>query len=167
MDEGKARSIGVSNFDVPRLKTLLDGCRIRPAVNQVEMHPFLPQKSLLDYCTAAGIHVTAYSPLGCGGKTPALLEGAKTPSLLSFETVVEVAKKEACTPAQALLAWAVARGTSVVPKSVNAGRLAENLGPRELSPSAIAALDAIDVRHRFIDPQTFWRIDVFGEKPLL
>jgi hypothetical protein len=73
VDAGHVRAIGVCNFTEAHLDALLPHCRIRPAVNQVELHPYLPQDALVAYCQARGIHVTAYSSLGSGG-TPSLLQ---------------------------------------------------------------------------------------------
>lgn len=64
VDEGLVKAIGVSNFDIPKIQHILKGCRIRPAANQVELHPALLQTELLAFCEQEKIHITAYSPLG-------------------------------------------------------------------------------------------------------
>ncbi|KAI8055814.1 NADP-dependent oxidoreductase domain-containing protein [Syncephalis plumigaleata] len=85
---------------------LLNTGKIVPAVNQVELHPYLPQDELIEFCQSKGIHVTAYSPLGSTGAP-----------LQSEQIITSIAEKHKCTPAQVLINWAVERNTSVIPKS--------------------------------------------------
>ena len=92
-DEGLVRSIGVSNFNEEQMAELLEAARVKPAVNQIEIHPRLPQKALVDFCQSRGVTVTAYSPLARGG------------GLFDNETVAGVASKHGVTPAQAVLRW--------------------------------------------------------------
>ncbi|KAJ7307434.1 hypothetical protein JRQ81_009453 [Phrynocephalus forsythii] len=94
---GKLKAIGVSNYTLRHLKELLAGCRVPPAVLQVELHPQLAQPDLLDFCRQQGIHVQAYSSLGTG-------------RLVEQPEVVEVARRRGRTPAQVLLRWALQRG---------------------------------------------------------
>ena len=89
--EGKTKSIGVSNFTVDLLKELLKECKIKPAVNQVELHPYLPQNELLEYCKQNDIVLTAYSPLG---------SRPGQESILDDPLVVNIAERNAKTPAQ-------------------------------------------------------------------
>ncbi len=131
------RSVGVSNFSIPKLK-MLDGCGVVPAVNQVEMHPFLPQEELLHYCTSLGIHVTAYSPLGNAGR-PDYFKWSNFKVIIDDPVVCGVAAKNSCSPAQVLIKWALLRGVSTIPKSVNRDRLLANL------QSASVSLDAADI----------------------
>ncbi|KAI5476694.1 zinc-binding alcohol dehydrogenase [Pseudohyphozyma bogoriensis] len=127
---GKVKAIGVSNFSIKTLEALLLTAEIVPAVNQVETHPYLPVEELLQFCTEKGIHMTAYSPLG-QYDSPIL----KDPAVLS------IAEKYNKTPAQVLLSWAVQRGNmSVVPKSANPVRLAQNLETFPLTPDEFATL---------------------------
>ncbi|KAI0999277.1 D-galacturonate reductase [Podosphaera aphanis] len=116
MDTGKVRAIGVSNYSVRSLEELLPHVQIIPAVNQIENHPSLPQQDVVDLCKAKGIHITAYSPLGSTG-CPMMQE----------PKVVELAKKKGVTPAAILLSYHVARGSSVLAKSVTKERIKENL----------------------------------------
>ncbi|KAJ3272663.1 hypothetical protein HK104_004421 [Borealophlyctis nickersoniae] len=154
VDEGKVRAIGVANFPEYLLQDLLSIARIKPAVNQVELHPHLPQPKLLEYCKKEGIHLTAYSPLGSGK------------GLLDDPVVKEVAKKTGKDAGQVLISWGVARGTSVIPKSTNPDRIRSNFQDFELSPEDIKTLDSIKTHHRTCDPKEFWGIDLFkdGEK---
>ena len=115
--EGKARSIGVSNFTVAHLDALLPQCAVRPRVNQVELHPLCPQRELLAYCDAHQIQVQAYSSLGQEKGQVALLQNA---------TVVDVAARLGRTPAQVLLRYAVQQRIPVIPKSSSRAHLDEN-----------------------------------------
>lgn len=135
LDTGKVRAIGVSNFGVPILKSLLESTTVVPAVNQVELHPCLPQEALRKFAAEHGIVITAYSPIG----QPAA--GSVSP-LLTDETVKSVAKKTGATEGQVVLSWAVQNGIIVVPKSENPERLKANisvcplLSPGYLQPLA-------------------------------
>ncbi len=125
------RSVGVSNFSIQKLK-LLEGVGCVPAVNQVEMHPFLPQQELLQHCSSLGIHVTAYSPLGNAGR-PDYFKWTNFKVILDDPVVCGIASKNACAPAQVLIAYALARGVSTIPKSVNRDRLLANLQSSSVS----------------------------------
>ncbi|KAJ3215311.1 hypothetical protein HDU67_000588 [Dinochytrium kinnereticum] len=156
VDAGKVKAIGVSNFNITKLKALLSEARIKPAVNQVELHPYLPQDELLEFCNKNGIHVTAYSPLG---------SGKEEPNLLKDEVVTDIAQRNGKSVAQVLISWAIQRGTSVIPKSSNPKRLEENFNDFVLSTKDF---DALSARHktiqaRLVDPQGFWGVDVFAE----
>lgn len=114
VDEGLVRSIGVSNFNETQLAELSRAARFEPAVNQIEIHPRLPQHALVEYCQSRGVAVTAYSPLARGG------------GLFDDNAVGGIAAKHGVTPAQAVLRWGVERGVVVIPKSVTASRIAAN-----------------------------------------
>ncbi|KAJ5619149.1 hypothetical protein N7510_003133, partial [Penicillium lagena] len=105
LQTGKARSIGVANFDVHNLEVLRNECTVTPAVNQVELNPYFQQQKLKDYCDARGIHVTAYSPLGSAGS-----------SLKSEPSILELAKVHSCDPCAIILSWGAQKGHSVIPK---------------------------------------------------
>lgn len=130
--KGKVRAIGVSNFGVPILKKLLAATKVVPAVNQVELHPCLPQENLRKFSADNGIVITAYSPIG----QPA--PGQVSP-LLTDEAVKEVAKKHGVTAGQAVLSWGVQHGIVVVPKSENPERIKANISVR--SPLAKHLID--------------------------
>ena len=121
--------------------------RVPPAVNQVELHPFLPQQRLLDWCTARRIVLTAYSPLGSPDR-PARLVSESDPVPLSDPTVARIAAEHGVSPGQVLLRWAVQRGTVAIPKSVTPARIAQNLqgvfSGWALSPGDLAALAELD-----------------------
>jgi alcohol dehydrogenase (NADP+) len=157
-DKGWVKSIGVSNFTASKLESLISSSGIVPAVNQVELHPYNPQHDLVAYCQDTGIHLTAYSPLGSSDR-PDSMKAKDEPPLLDNDVVKSTAASEELTPAQLLIAWAIARGTSVIPKSTNLGRIAENFAAasHELSSEARAALDGIDIRYRYVNP-TSWHL---------
>jgi len=121
--DGRAKSIGVSNYTVHHLQDLLSKSKTVPAVNQVEFSPFLYQKDLLTFCKAHAIQLEAYSPLARG-------ERFKDP------TLVDIAKRHRKSPAQIMVRWALELGLVVIPKSVRSGRILENASvfDFELSP---------------------------------
>jgi diketogulonate reductase-like aldo/keto reductase len=134
-DQGEVRSIGVSNYMIPHLEELLPTSPIPPSVNQVEFHPFLFQKELLEYCRAKRIQLEAYSPLARGQR-------------LKHPVIREVAAKYGRTPAQVLIRWSLQHGLVVIPKSVRPERIRENADVFgfELKPADMARLDALDER---------------------
>jgi len=142
---GLVRHIGVSNFSQAKLATLLAGAELAPEVNQVERHPYLQQPELLAFCQANAIQLTAYAPLG---SPPA---GASSP-LLGDPVISAIAVAHGSSAAQVLLAWGIACGTAVIPKSVHPQRLAANLAAAQLSLSAteLAEITALDRGERFI-----------------
>ncbi len=153
VDAGLVRRIGVSNCSAAKLAELLPHCRIRPAVNQVERHPWLQQRELLAFCRQQGIAITAYSPLGSPtGSAPA--------PLLSDPVVTAIAAAHGVSAAQVLLAWGIACGTCVIPKSVNPERQAANLqaaSSPQLSPAEMERIAGLDRQHRFVDG-SFWEL---------
>jgi alcohol dehydrogenase (NADP+) len=151
VDTGLVRQIGVSNFSAAKLAALLPHCRIRPAVNQVERHPWLQQNALLAFCREQGIAVTAYSPLG----SPA--SGGPAP-LLHDPVITAIAAAHGASAAQVLIAWGIACGTTVIPKSVRPERLAANLQAAtalQLSPAELEQIAGLDRHHRFVDGSFF------------
>lgn len=134
-EEGLARSIGVSNFLVRHLDELLAHASVPPAVNQIELHPFLHRSrgDTLRRCADAGIVVEAYSPLTKGRR-------------LGDPTVASVAAEVGRTPAQVLLRWSLQRGFVPLPRSSNTARIAENASVFDfaLDDGQLAALDALD-----------------------
>jgi diketogulonate reductase-like aldo/keto reductase len=131
--EGRARAIGVSNFLVPHLEELLAHAKVVPAVDQIEVHPFLQHRDTRAFCGSHGIVVEAYSPLTHGER-------------LRDATVTKVAKRVGRSNAQVLLRWGIQHGMVVLPKSVKEARIAENLAvfDFELDAEAMATLDALE-----------------------
>ena len=158
-EAGLSRNLGVSNFNVRLLEELLTSAAVRPAANQVEMHPHLPQSDLLAFCRGAGVVVTAYSPLGSPDRPPQLMN-ENEPPLLEHAVIAEIATKHTASPAQVLVAWAVQRGTSVIPKSVNPERMAQNLAAVDLALDAgdMERIASIEGPYRYITG-SFWTME--------
>jgi alcohol dehydrogenase (NADP+) len=156
---GLTRYIGVSNFSVRKIESLLETASIRPAANQIESHPWLAQQALLDYCHERGIVYTAYSPLGSGDRAEAFKK-ADEPRPLADPVITRVAERRGLTPAQVLIAWAIQRGTSVIPKSTDPGRIAENFAAASatLTDGDMAEIASLDTHYRFIDGR-FWAFE--------
>ena len=143
--EGRARAIGVSNFQPDHLRRVLDETEIVPAVNQIEVHPYLTQEKLLAFDAEHGIVTEAWSPIAQG-------------AVLDDPVVREVADAHGRTPAQVVLRWHVQRGSIVFPKSVNPKRMAENfaLFDFELPDADMERLSGLDRGERTgPDPDTF------------
>ncbi len=156
VDKGLCRHVGVSNFSVAKLKDLLEGARLKPEMNQVELHPYLQQSAMLDFCCQNGIHLTAYSPLGSPDR-PDVFKAADEPVLLQEETIVEIAARLGATPAQVLIGWAIQRGAVVIPKSVNPQRLKQNLAAAAVSlvEDDLQQIARLDRNRRYVDGE-FW-----------
>jgi 2,5-diketo-D-gluconate reductase A len=141
---GRARAVGVSNFGVPHLQRLLDETGVTPAINQIELHPNLPQAELRAFHAEHGIATEAWSPLARGG-------------LLEDPVVAKLAAKHGRTPAQVILRWHLQLGNVVIPKSVTPSRIAENFDVLgfELDADDLAVIDALDNGGRIgPDPDT-------------
>lgn len=156
MDKGLTRHIGVSNFKKEKIQELIDGTGFAPEMDQVEMHPLLPQKELVGFCQDRDIHLTAYSPLGSGDRSEQMKKDNE-PTLLENETINEIANKHNVSPAQVLISWQIHRSVVVIPKSTNAGRIKENFeaASLDLDLEDIEKIDAIDYNFRFVDG-SFW-----------
>ncbi|XP_063231518.1 aldo-keto reductase family 1 member A1-like [Bacillus rossius redtenbacheri] len=122
---GRARAIGLSNFNEAQLGRLLAGAEVPPACLQVEMHLYLQQRPLRAFCEARGIALCAYSPLGSRGTSKLL--GKELPDLMGDPAVKEAAASHGRSPAQVLLRFAVQSGVAVIPKSTNPARIRENI----------------------------------------
>ena len=135
-DQGLARSVGVSNFLIPHLEALGRESDVRPAVNQIELHPAYQQRELTDWCAQRGIAIEAWGPLG-QGKYPLLEEPA----------IVAAAAAHGKSAAQVVLRWHIQEGRIVFPKSTNPDRIRENIDifDFELSADDMAAISALDV----------------------
>jgi 2,5-diketo-D-gluconate reductase A len=131
---GRVKSIGVSNFSIEGLQRLIDETGVVPAIHQVELHPFFNQSELRAFDAAQGILTQAWSPLGQGGE---LLENA---------TIAEIAAKHHATPAQVVIAWHLAIGNVVIPKSVTESRIQENFAALsvKLDEADVEAINGLD-----------------------
>lgn len=153
---GLVRHVGVSNYGTAMLRDLLSYARIRPAVLQVELHPYLTQAKLVRFARENGIAVTAFSPLAAQSyHSIGMAEPGE--SVLNEPVVRDAAERHGKTPAQVVLRWGVQRGTAVVPKTACPERLAENLAlfDFELTADEVAAIGALDRNRRFNDPGVF------------
>ncbi|KAF2164284.1 hypothetical protein M409DRAFT_67846 [Zasmidium cellare ATCC 36951] len=153
LEIGKVRAIGVANFSTVSLMKLLETAKIVPAVNQTEIQPLLPQDKLFAFCSSKGIHQTAFGPLGGTGST--LHEDA---------VIMDIAKKRGVSTGNVMLSWGIAKGWSVIPKSINPKRIASNLKdnfvPTEEEIHQIDSL-ARKAGKRFNRPD--WGITVFHD----
>ncbi|KAF8541690.1 aldo-keto reductase [Trichophaea hybrida] len=162
---GKTRAIGISNFSILKTKRLLEAASIRPAVNQVELHPYLPQRALLEFSNENDIHLTAHSPLG-GAPVGVVALHAGEPGPLEDPMVLSIATKYGCLPSQVLLSWAVQRGTSIVPKSSNARRILLNTQVFELAVEDFKAIETLRdeiTSVRMNDPKNHIGFDIYNE----
>jgi 2,5-diketo-D-gluconate reductase A len=144
-DQGRIRSIGVSNFEPEHLQILIDAIGIVPAVNQIELHPMLPQTELREVHAKLGIATEAWSPLGQG-------------ALLENPTITVIADAHGKTPAQVLIRWHVQLGNIVIPKSVTPERIVSNFDVFgfELSEDDMRSISSLDSGTRLgPDPRTF------------
>src|SRR3954453_22736776 len=144
--DGKVRAIGVSNFMVDHLTTLLDRAAAAPAVNQIELHPYFVQPEVQAFGADHGVLTQAWSPIG--GIT-FYREGEHT-STLEDPVIVGIAQAHGKSPAQVMLRWGLQHERSVIPKSTKPTRIAENLDvfDFELAADEMAAIDALDTGRR-------------------
>mmetsp|Transcript_2167 Transcript_2167/g.3047 ORF Transcript_2167/g.3047 Transcript_2167/m.3047 type:complete len:335 (-) Transcript_2167:607-1611(-) len=144
---GKVRAIGVSNFTEEQLDHLMKHSAVTPAVNQIELHPYLHQAKLIQYCADAGIAVMGYSPLGSAtGRVPSI-HGT---TLLKHPTVCAIAESVGRSTGQVLIRWSVQKGAITIPKSSNPSRIQENFGVLNwsLTDDQMAKLDALECGFR-------------------
>ena len=150
------KNIGVCNYSTGLLHDLMNYCQTPPDLLQIESHPYLCQENLIRLAKQYGLKVTAFSPLGSLSYVE--LEMAKqNESILDQEIVRVISKRLGCSPAQTVLRWGIQRGNSVVAKSVNANRMAENLASSliELTDEDMLAITNLDRGRRFNDPGNF------------
>ncbi len=138
LDQGKCRAIGLSDIGLNELKPLYESARIKPAVVQVESHPYLPEKELLEFCQDRGIVFLAFAPLGHGMR----------PGLIEDPVISAIAARVGKTPAQVLLAWAVQRGTALLTTPRSAARARENFDISPLPQDALDEINRIQTRKR-------------------
>jgi diketogulonate reductase-like aldo/keto reductase len=140
VDGGLCRAIGVSDIDVEDTRRIVNTARIKPAVVEVESHPYHPQSELHEFCKTAGIILLAFAPLG----------HALEPRLLDDPLIVTMARRFGKSPAQVLLAWGIQRGTAVLTSSVKPGRISENFDITALPESAMEEInERLETRYRF------------------
>jgi alcohol dehydrogenase (NADP+) len=141
VDRGRCRAIGLSDIDLNVLLPIYESARIKPAVVQVESHPYLPETELLEFCKEKGIVLLAFAPLGHGMR----------PGLLEDPAITAIAAQVGKTPAQVLLAWAVQRGTALLTTPRTAERARENFNISALQEDAFEKINRIETRQRLND----------------
>lgn len=141
-NDTRVRAIGVSNYPEEYMEKLLKECSVKPTINQVELHPHLPQLELKQYCEKNDIIMTAYSPMGSHGGP-----------LVKLPLVKELADKYGVTPNEVLTSYHIRRGTVVIPRSLNPARIASSIGFVPLTEAELHSLDKIGIENpeRFID----------------
>ncbi|MBL0796083.1 MULTISPECIES: aldo/keto reductase [unclassified Pseudomonas] len=140
VDEGRCRSIGLSDITLGALKDIVAAARIKPAVVQIESHPYLPEWEMLEFCKEHGIILLAFAPLGHGME----------PNVLEDSVLTGIARHVQKTPAQVALAWAVQRGTAFLTTSANPSRIQENFDIATLPHRAMREIkEEITTRIRF------------------
>lgn len=155
-EQGLVRHTGVSNFSIPKLEDLMEETNDIPEMNQVEIHPYLQQDELLEFCNKHNIHLTGYSPLGSGDR-PDAMKASNEPSLLENKVIKSIAKKHGATPGQVLIKWHLVRGTAVIPKSTNPERIQENLKSAgvNLNEGDLQNISELDRHFRYVDGEFF------------
>jgi alcohol dehydrogenase (NADP+) len=138
VDKGRCRAIGLSDITLDRLLPIYESARIKPAVVQVESHPYLPETELLEFCKAKGIVFLAFAPLGHGAR----------PGPLEDPVITKIASQAGMTPAQVLLSWAVQRGTALLTTPKSASRAKENFNIAALPEDAFNKISRIETRQR-------------------
>jgi len=139
VDRGKCRAIGLSDISLDDLLPIYESARIKPAVVQVEAHPYLPETELLEFCQRNDIVFLAFAPLGHGIK----------PGPLEDPTILAIAARVGKSPAQVLLAWAAQRGTALLTTPRSAARARENFDISPLPEEALDEINRIQTRQRF------------------
>ncbi len=139
VDHGRCRAIGLSDVSLNELMPIYESARIKPAVVQVESHPYLPETELLEFCRQKGIVLLAFAPLGHGMR----------PGPLEDPVISAIAARVGKTPAQVLLAWAVQRGTALLTTPRTADRARENFNISALPEDAFDEINRIQTRQRF------------------
>ena len=140
VDEGQCRAIGLSNVNLAKLQEIVEAARIKPAVVEVESHPYLPEWELLEYCQQQGIVLLAFAALG----------HAMEPRLLDDPVIIAIAQRLGKTPAQVVLAWAIQRGTALLTTSVTPSRIRENFELSTLTEDAMQEIrDGVATKIRF------------------
>lgn len=157
---GKAKCIGVSNWTIPGLVNILKYAEVKPAINQVEIHPFFSNDNLIQYCKSQDIMPVAYSPLGSQGQSPTT--GGK---ISTNPELNAIAKKKGVSLAQVLIAWGIQRGYAVLPKSSNPERIKSNFEIVTLSLEELEAVNKVagSKNSRFVNLKDTFGFDVWPE----
>jgi diketogulonate reductase-like aldo/keto reductase len=158
---GKTRSLGVSNWTISGLEAMLKYAEIKPAINQIEIHPFLPNTELVEYCFSHDILPVAYSPLGSQGQVATTRE-----MVLQNAELGALAERKGVTLAQLLIAWGLQRGYAVLPKSASEARIRSNFHIIDLSEEELEIISKVaEGKHnRFVNLKALFGYDVWPEE---
>jgi len=161
VSSGLVRSIGISNYDIFLTRDCLAYSKIKPAVNQIETHPYFQRDSLVKFCQKHGVYVTAHTPLGGAA---ANTEWFGTVSCLDDQILKGLAEKYKKTAAQVALRWGIQRNTVVIPKTSKLERLKENFQvfDFELSKEDIDLISNMEKKYRTNLPAKFWGVDLYA-----
>ena len=157
VDAGLVKAVGVANFTAPLFLDLFSYAKMQPAVNQIELHPFLQQTRLVDFCQRLGMVVTAYSPLARPGYEE------MSERVVDEKVIRTIASAHGKTPAQVLLRWGIQRNTVVIPKSTHPERIKENIDvfDFELSESDMREIAGLERGLRIVDPYQWGQVPYF------
>lgn len=159
---GKTKAIGISNFSRAELERILKECSVVPAAHQLELHPWLQQKEFCEFNKSKGIHITQYSPFG--NQNEIYDSGKNMGKLMDDPVLVEVGKKYGKNGAQTALAWGIAHGHSVIPKSKTPARIKANLeGDFKLEPADLQKIDSLDKKLRFNDASSGFGYNFYSD----
>ncbi|WRX14460.1 NADP-dependent oxidoreductase domain - like 7 [Theobroma cacao] len=161
VSKGLVRSIGISNYDIFLTRDCLAYSKVKPAVNQIETHPYFQRDCLVKFCQKHGICVTAHTPLGGAA---ANAEWFGTVSCLDDPILKGLAEKYKKTVAQIVLRWGIQRNTGVIPKTSKFERLQENFQvfDFELAKEDMDLIRTVDRKYRTNQPARFWGIDLYA-----
>ena len=138
VDRGECKTIGLSDVSLEQVREVFEQARIKPAVVQIESHPYLPENEILEFCNSNGLVLLAFAPLGHGIK----------PGVMEDPVIVAIAQRLNKTPAQVLLAWAIQRGIAVLTTPKTPARAKENFDVSALPDDAMEQINAIQTRQR-------------------
>ncbi len=162
VENGKCKAIGISNFSKGELERLLKAASIPPAVHQIETHPYLAQHSFDAFHQQQNIHITQYSPFG--NQNEIYSSGKDIGKLIDDPTLAAIGQKYNKSGAQVALAWGIAHGRSVIPKSKTPSRIKANLeGDFKLEPEDVKKIDAMDKKMRFNDSSESFGWNFFAD----
>jgi alcohol dehydrogenase (NADP+) len=162
VEKGKCRAIGISNFSKAEIERLLSKSSTVPAAHQIENHPYLAQHSFDAFHKSKNIHITQYSPFG--NQNEIYDSGKNIGKLIEDPVLVEIGKKYNKNGAQVALAWGIAKGHSVIPKSKTPSRIKANLeGDFKLDPEDVKRVDGMDKKMRFNDPSESFKYNFYTD----
>lgn len=162
LSQGKTRAIGISNFCKRELQHLLSTTSTIPAVHQIELHPYLQQHAFTKWHADHSIHVTQYSPFG--NQNPIYTKNAEMNKLIDDPVLAEIGQTYGKSGAQVALAWGIAQGHSVIPKSKTPSRIEQNFGGDfQLAKEDVERISELDKKMRFNDPSAAFGWDFYTD----